>query len=139
MSGRIRNLAVGLLVRDGHVLVERYPGSASEQAFDRAVGGGIEFGERAADAIVREYREELGAEVEVVGLLAVTENLFEWEGQPAHEVVHVFGISCSELCGLPLDARLPILDQTTSAYWRPLDGSDVPFYPDGIGELARSL
>ena len=37
-------------------------------------GGGIELGERAADAVVREVREEIGLEVEPVALIGVYSN-----------------------------------------------------------------
>ena len=37
-------------------------------------GGGIELGERAADAVVREVREETGLEVEPVALIGVYSN-----------------------------------------------------------------
>ena len=41
------NIAVGLVVRDGHALVEIYPATDAHGAFARAHGGGIEFGETA--------------------------------------------------------------------------------------------
>ena len=56
---RIRNLAVGLHVRDGHVLVQEFAGTREEPPFVRAIGGGIEFGERAAEAL-REDLESRG-------------------------------------------------------------------------------
>lgn len=33
--GMIRNLVVGVLIKDGHVLVEEYPGSPTQHAFHR--------------------------------------------------------------------------------------------------------
>ena len=40
-------------------------------------GGRIEFGERAADAALRELREETGCEAELVGLIDVVDGLME--------------------------------------------------------------
>lgn len=40
-------------------------------------GGRIEFGERAADAALRELREETGCEGEIVGLIEVVDGLME--------------------------------------------------------------
>ncbi len=140
--GVIRNVAVGLVVSDGWVLVERYPGSPGEKAFLRAIGGGVEFGERTADAIVREFREELDASVRVVRLLAVSENLFTWEGEPAHEIVHVFEVESPDLAALPKDASLRVLDQTTTVGWHRLEdlaSGSLPFYPDGVLEIAQGL
>lgn len=139
---RIRNIAVGLVVKDGHVFAEEYPLIEGHHRFVRAIGGGIEFGERAADAVAREFREEHGVEVTDARLLAVTENLFEIVGVPGHEVVHVFEVTCPELEALPSSARLRALDTDAWASWYPLTdllAEDPPFYPAGTAELAASL
>lgn len=52
------------------VLLEHGFDSARQERFYRPLGGAIEFGERAADAVQREIREELGAELEALRLLA---------------------------------------------------------------------
>lgn len=139
---RIRNVAVGLVVRDGHVLAEEYPAGPGRHRFVRAIGGGIEFGERAADAVVREFREELDVEVTARRLLAVTENLFELAGAPGHEVVHIFEVRCPQLDALPLGGRIKVRDNGTWVSWFPLAdlaAQEPPFYPDGVIALAASL
>ncbi|ROX07760.1 NUDIX domain-containing protein, partial [Escherichia coli] len=83
-GGRIRNLVVGLAVRDGHVLLEEYPGDAWRGSFLRALGGGLEFGERLEEAVVREFDEELGIRVRVERALGASDNIFTWQGEPAH-------------------------------------------------------
>ena len=138
----IRNVAVGLVVRDGQVLAEEYPSTPGHHRFVRAIGGGIEFGERAADAVVREFREELGVELAATRLLAVSENLFDLAGEPGHEVVHIFAVTCPELEELPAGDRIKVLDNDTWVSWFPLANlaaQDPPFYPDGVAALAASL
>lgn len=142
MTERIRNIAVGLIVRDGYVLAEEYPAAEAHGAFLRAIGGGIEFGERAAEALRREFQEELAVEVQDAELLAVTENLFTLDGRRGHEVVHVFAMRSEELERMPLGERRKNIDSRSTAGWWPLDDLGVgklPFYPDGILELARGL
>jgi ADP-ribose pyrophosphatase YjhB (NUDIX family) len=56
----------------------------------RCVGGGIELGERAEQAVRRELREELDVELSRAELLGVIENLFDFEGRPHHEIVFAF-------------------------------------------------
>jgi 8-oxo-dGTP pyrophosphatase MutT (NUDIX family) len=139
---RIRVIAVALVVRDGHVLAEEYRRTARHEAFLRAPGGGIEFGEPAAEAVRRELAEELGVEVDEATLLTVTENLYRLPHRAGHEIVYVFATRSAALETLPLDARLPVRDSDTTVGWYRLDvleAGDPPFYPDGILELARSL
>ncbi|MFM8748398.1 MAG: NUDIX hydrolase [Aestuariivirga sp.] len=48
-------------------------------------GGRIEGGERAVDALRREVREELGADVKAIEFLWFIENLFQVDGRAFHE------------------------------------------------------
>ncbi|MHA6524899.1 NUDIX hydrolase [Tessaracoccus sp. G1721] len=139
---RIRNLAVGIPLRDGHVLVQEFGGAEDERPFVRAIGGGIEFGERAADALRREFMEELGLVVTRAELLAVSENFFTFMGSEGHEIVHVFAVECPALEVWSLDARVAVNDDPSTVAWHRLDtlGDDgLPFYPEGAFEAARSL
>jgi ADP-ribose pyrophosphatase YjhB (NUDIX family) len=56
----------------------------------RPLGGTIEFGERAADALKREFAEELGVTLEEPTLLCVLESLYRHHDTPGHEIVFVF-------------------------------------------------
>lgn len=133
---RVRVIVVGLLVRDGWVLAEEYPGDARGGAFLRAPGGGVEFGERADAAIRREFAEELDAALDEIRLLGVTENIFDADGRRGHEIVYVYGIRSAALEALPLHARLPVRDADTTVGWYRIDALTLPFYPDGCLELA---
>jgi 8-oxo-dGTP pyrophosphatase MutT (NUDIX family) len=134
----IRNLAVGLPVRDGHVLVLDGTDALTGERFHRAIGGGIEFGETAEAALRREFVEELDLRLDRVRLLGVTENIFEYEGQPGHEIVHVFGVESTELDAIPLDARLVVLDEGSPVGWVRIDELDRPLYPDGALTLLHA-
>lgn len=139
---RIRNIAVGLLVRDGHVLAEEYPAAGGYHRFVRAIGGGIEFGERAEQALRREFAEELGVVLGRVEPLAVIENLFTMLDRPGHQIVHVFAVQCTELEVMPRGQRRPVLDTHTTVGWfalRDLARAEPPFYPDGVLDHALRL
>ena len=139
---RIRAISVAVVVRDGHVLAEEYDGGPGAGPFLRAPGGGIEFGETAAEAMRRELREELAVEVDDLRLLTVAENIFTRGPKRGHEIAHVFAVRSSGLAALPLDERLRVLDGDTTVGWyriADLRSGSPALYPDGILDLAAAI
>ncbi|MGZ0067893.1 tetratricopeptide repeat protein [Microbacterium arborescens] len=139
---RIRAISVALVVSDGYVLAEEYPGAPGSGPFLRAPGGGIEFGETAAAAMRRELREELAADVEQLRLLAVSENIFDDGRKSGHEIAHVFAVRSAVLEALPRGQRLPVLDGDTSVGWYRIDDlrrDGPPFLPAGVLDLVDAV
>ncbi|WP_158555221.1 NUDIX hydrolase [Fulvimarina endophytica] len=139
---RIRPIAIGLIVADGHVLLMEVRDRTGFLKGFRPVGGGIEFGESAEQALLREFREELGWEPHAASLLTVCENRFEHNGAPGHEIVFVFSGERPEGAPAPLpDTRLDFLDHgvATSIRWvAPDELERVPIYPEAIEPLLRT-
>ena len=79
---RMRQRAAALVTQQGRVLLHRAQGDA----FWALPGGGIEPGESAAQAVVRELLEELGQAVVPGALACVVENFFVHSGQLHHEL-----------------------------------------------------
>ncbi|BBP58355.1 NUDIX hydrolase [Pseudomonas sp. St316] len=87
---RIRPLALCVFHHQGKILVNQFYDAIKKQTFFRPVGGGIEFGERSHDAIVREVQEELGASISDLRLIGTLESIFTYAGKPGHEIVQVY-------------------------------------------------
>ncbi len=85
----IRVVAIGLHWRDGHLLAGEVRDDAGRLKGVRPLGGGVNFGERWQDALVREFQEELGVVATIRGDPLVMENIFSHEGALGHEVVFV--------------------------------------------------
>jgi ADP-ribose pyrophosphatase YjhB (NUDIX family) len=136
----IRTLAVAVPVRDGRALVEHGGDPTTGARFYRAIGGGVEPGERAIDAVVREWHEELGVTLRPGRLLGVLENIFTYRGAPGHEVVFVYeGAVDAE--GTSAPDRFEVVEANGlvhDAEWVSLErlrSEGVPLYPTGLLQL----
>ena len=89
-EGRIRTIVLGIFLHEDRLLVFRGDDPSRDVVFYRPLGGGIEFGERSADAFVREMREELGAELTAIRYLGMLENIFTHVGKRGHEIVLLY-------------------------------------------------
>ncbi|WP_341956787.1 NUDIX domain-containing protein [Microbacterium sp. LWH13-1.2] len=138
----IRNIAVGLPVKDGHLLALEGHDRSRGLDFLRAIGGGIEFGETAVEALRREFMEELGVELDGAEPLGVFENIFTYEGAPGHEIAHVFAVSSAALDAVPLDAELRILDEGSPVRWVPIADIETGvrvLFPEGAPAALRTI
>jgi 8-oxo-dGTP diphosphatase len=79
-------------------------------------GGRIEYGERAADAALRELKEETGIEAELTGLLDVVDGLFPGE-PPRHYVL--IDYAARWISGEPMAG-----DDAAEAAFHPLEAID---------------
>ena len=86
----IRVIAIGIFTRGTELLVFQGYDKVKGSFYYRPLGGGVEPGERAADALRREIREELGEEITEIRLLDVVENLFTVDGRAGHEIAFVY-------------------------------------------------
>ena len=77
---------VGVAIHDGSVLLHR----ADHESFWTLPGGRVEHGETAEQTVKREMQEELETDVDVVRLLWLVENFFEYDGRRYHEIALYF-------------------------------------------------
>lgn len=126
MTAGIRVVAV-CVFRDGdRMLVFEGFDSVKQAPFYRPLGGGVEAGETAAEALTREIREEMDQEVADLRLLGVIENLFALEGAPGHEIMFVFDGRFVDPSVYTLDP-VPAVEHNGSplkAAWRPIASFD---------------
>jgi len=88
--GQIRVLALGI-IRDGNrVFMSQGYDPVKQQTFYRAMGGGVDFSEPSQQALLREFQEEIQAELNNVRYLGCLENLFTYNGQPGHELLQIY-------------------------------------------------
>ena len=86
----VRPIAIGVVRRGEELLLMAVCNDGGAIKGWRPLGGTIEFGERAADALRREFAEEAGLAIDQPELLTVMENLYSHHGSAGHEIVFVF-------------------------------------------------
>jgi len=138
LTGYVRVKAVCLFLHEGLLLAIDGFDPTKQQRFWVPVGGRVEFGETSRDAIIREVREELGAEITDLRQLGVRENLFTFDGEQGHEIVFVYEAQFTdpqmyeteEIQGLENGEEF-------TAHW--IDPfapeGDRPLYPEGLPDL----
>ena len=140
---RIRPIAIGVFRRDGRLFVAEGYDPSKGETFYRPLGGSIEFGERGEQAVVRELREEVNAEVANLRYLGTLENIFTYNGQPGHEIVLVYE---GDFADQAIYRKAMVIGReeggdSFKAVWKPLNDftgdapSRAPLYPDGLKEL----
>ena len=87
-GNRLRTRACGICVEDGKTLLVNHR-SLSESDFWAPPGGGISFGEKAEDCLVREFNEETGLSVSVGQFLFACEFI----RSPLHSIELFFEVS----------------------------------------------
>ena len=143
MTACIRPKAVCVCWRGDSILVAPDHDAVKDETFFGPPGGGIEFGERANDAVRREFREELDVELVELQLRGVLENLFTHNAEPGHEIVFVFEGRLADPALYDQDELIGREGtQPFVARWIPLEEFAVagapPLYPHGLLELLRA-
>lgn len=88
----------GVPIRDGKILLQRP--KDDDYAF---IGGHVSAFETSEEALRREFREELHAEIEVGRLLAIGEIFFPWGNRQCHQIALYFETSFAEPLSIPAD------------------------------------
>ncbi len=137
----VRPISICVFHNAGRILVNKFKDDVKQQWCYRPLGGGIEFCETAAAALQREIKEEIGQKVSRLRLLGVSENIFNYQGKPGHEIVFVYdgelndatlvttaAVQGQESDGTPFEAQWCGYKHFTS---------ETPLYPNGLLDLLR--
>lgn len=123
-----------LVIRNNKILVIAGYDYNKKENFYRLIGGGVEFGETGAEALKREVKEEINAEIKNIKYLGLIENIFSYEGKKMHELALVYRAGFKDK-NIYKKEEIKILDSRhpQKAYW--LDKKEVlkmKFYPEGL-------
>ncbi|OYW45869.1 MAG: DNA mismatch repair protein MutT [Sphingomonadales bacterium 32-68-7] len=130
---------IGLVWRDNALLLAEVEDSAGRLKGLRPLGGSVEFGETREQALHREFAEELGCGITVIGPWHSFENIYQHEGATGHEYIFAAAVRLED-DALYRQERIAFLENQGArchAVWRaPADlPSGVDLYPGGLSTL----
>lgn len=113
---KIRGKVIGLAKHDNKLLVFEVLDDQGNLKGWCPIGGGIEFGEKAEDALIREINEELRCNVTITGKPIICENIFEHHGITGHEIIFAFPIKLNDQ-NIYSNTRFQIREERGSTHW----------------------
>lgn len=132
----------GICIQNGKILLQK-PTNDNGFAFP---GGQVAFGETNAETLIRELKEEIGADIEVGSLKWVAEIFFPWGDKACHQICLYYEISLKDETRIPLDGYFIGDEQIEGRnfniefHWIPLDKLDgLEIYPTNTSKLLKHL
>lgn len=132
----------GICIRDGKVLLQK-PTNDTGFAFP---GGHVEFGETNEETLIREFKEEINADIAVDELKWAAEIFFPWGNKPCHQICLFYMMHLIDLTQIPLEGSFVAREHLEGRnfdieiHWVPLDEiSNIEVYPSNAAKLLGKL
>lgn len=131
----------GICVQDGKVLLQ----NTTEDPGFAFPGGHVAFGETNAQTLIREFKEEIGADIRVGELKWVAEVFFPWGSRPCHQICLYYMVTI-ENADIPREGMFLGAEHLEGRsfdlqfHWVPLERvSELELYPTNAKELMGKL
>ena len=133
--------AMALMSWNDKILVFEGCDTITGQYYYRPLGGEIEFGEYAHQAVKRELKEEIGVEICEIHYLFTLENIYVCDGIPGHEIDLIFDAKLQDpsLYGKEMNA-VENDGKIFHSMWKSLEEikeEGRPLFPEGLPEKLR--
>ncbi|MEO4052686.1 NUDIX hydrolase [Solibacillus sp. CAU 1738] len=135
---------LGILFNENSILLEEQEGKHSQGTgiYYRPIGGTIEFGERSSDALIREYKEELGVDINIKQYLTCVENIFQIDEKIGHEITQFYIVEfIDKSLYQKTQFQVVELNKCTVAKWIPIEDilqKDFALYPAGLSKIVNN-
>lgn len=122
----------GILIHEGKILLQK-PKNDDGYAIP---GGHVVFGETSCQALIREFSEEIHADIEILRPVFVGEIFFPWDHRPCHSISLFYLVKLKDPSQIKTEGVFPGFDELGGErydldfYWIPLeDLSRITVYP----------
>lgn len=125
----------GILIKNGKILLQK-PDDDDGYSF---IGGHVAFGETTEETLKREFKEEIGADIEPLKLFAIGEIFFPWGKRVCHQISLYYKIILSDETQIPMTGNFFGYDEMGNKryklgfYWIPINElNNITVYPKEI-------
>ena len=132
----------GICLHNGRVHLQTTTGEDRSFAFP---GGHVSFGEINAQTLVREFKEEIGADIVVGDLKWVAEVFFPWGDKPCHQICLYYMVEITNP-DIPMEGVFRGVEQMEGRkfelefHWvRVEEARHLELYPTNARELLQNL
>jgi len=132
----------GLLIHQDKILLQK-PLDDDGYAIP---GGHVSFGETSENTLMREFQEEIGADIKVKRLVMVGENFFPWGDKLCQQICLYYLVSLCDQTQLPLEGTFRAVDEMLDERfdleftWMPLSQlNKITLYPLNLTEDLLTL
>jgi len=129
---------VGVLVKDGKILIQRDK-DGTEYALP---GGHVTIGESSEQSLIREYKEETGADIKVDHLIWIEEHFWNWNAKPFHGIAFYYLISLESEIDIPDTGEVVSQKDNCNVVlkWLPLDElKNITIYPSFLTDKISNI
>ena len=128
---------MGLIVKNNCILTYSVKDKVSHNIFYRLIGGHIEFGEDSKTTLIREFKEEINQEINIIKNLSVFENIYFYNGSNCHEFVSLFLVEFlnNKIYELECIIGQEGPSRTFEAFWVPIEdfkNNKKTLYPEEV-------
>lgn len=130
--------SVGVLIRNNMILVQRDK-DGSEYALP---GGHVKIGETSEESLIREYKEETGADIICDRMIWVEENFWTWGSKNTHTLAFYFLISLKEVSDIPNNGEFFSQKDNCNVLlkWIPIDEiENLTIYPTFLKDKINNI
>jgi ADP-ribose pyrophosphatase YjhB (NUDIX family) len=96
----------GILIKNGNILLQK---PLKDKGYS-IPGGHVAFGELSSETLIREFKEEINADVKIERLIMVGENFWPWGNRPCQQISFYYEISLCDENQIPLEGTFPAYD-----------------------------
>ena len=127
----IRIRAAGILIKDGQILLVRH--EKEGKSYWLIPGGGVDYGESVEKALVREFQEEVGLNIQVGKLVLVHDSI---PPNRHRQVLNLYFLVTTDKFELKVTPDAVLRD---AAFYPLVDFPDMPVNPDVKKEIMEGI